>query len=279
GDRSELVRRVAVARELLDLADQVLPLEGLRDGVRGAERAHPVGLRGVEVRGDHQHRDLGARLPEFLEHLRPRHVGHHRVEQDDVRLLGAGIAQALERLKAVGRRDHVVALHLQPSLEHEQHRLGVVGDEQARQVGAPAVVLLAESVRVLWPSLAIGSTKRKVAPSPWVEFAEIAPPWRSTSALAIPSPSPVPPTSSVSPPRALQKRAKTVSSSSSPRPGPLSETAYSISSPTRVAASFTSAPSCAYLFALVRRFASTCAIRSASASTSGRSFSTLTVKL
>ena len=82
------------------------------------------------------------------------------------------------------------------------------------------------------PSLAIGNTKRKVAPLPASELAEIAPPCSSTSDFAIARPRPVPPTAWVSPLWARQKRSKTWSSSSGSRPGPLSETVNSICLPT-----------------------------------------------
>jgi hypothetical protein len=81
------------------------------------------------VGGDHHDRHLGSLPPKLLEHLGAGHVGHHRVEQDDVRLLGGELLEPLECLEAVGRGDDLVALHLQPALEHEQHCLGVVGDE------------------------------------------------------------------------------------------------------------------------------------------------------
>ena len=115
--------------ELLDLRDQVLPLERLRDAVGGAERAHPIGLLRVEVGRDHHDRHLRSLAPDLLEYLGPRHVRHHRVEQDDVGLLGSELAQALQGLDAVGGGDDVVALHLQPALEHEEHGLGVVRDQ------------------------------------------------------------------------------------------------------------------------------------------------------
>src|SRR5919106_6026490 len=263
--------------EFLDPPDQVVPLERLRDAVGSPQLAHPVRLLGVEMRGDHQHRDLRSRVPELLENLEPGHFRHHRVEQDHVRLPRSGFLQAVERLESIGRGDHVVALHLQTPLEHQQNCLGVVCDQEARHWAAFASTLPPERLRDGRPSLAIGNTNLKVAPFPGTELAEIAPPWSSTSDFAIASPSPVPPTACVSPLWARQKRSKTWSSSSLPSPGPLSETANSISSPTCLAARRTWAPSCAYLFALLSRLASTWPIRSESASTSGMSFSTLTV--
>ena len=106
--------------------------------------------------------------------------------------LGAELAKPLQGLDSVGRGDDLVALHLQPPLEHEQDGLGVVRDQQAGHPAAPAFALPAGAFGFGRPSLAIGSTKRKVAPSPGDEFAEIAPPCSSTSDLAIARPRPVP---------------------------------------------------------------------------------------
>ena len=120
--------------------------------------------------------------------------GHHRVEQDQVRLTRRARARrALEHLD--GRRsrsDHLVAVHLEPALEHQQHRLGIVGDQELGHERTPCRAGLRPRCRAGFgpagrPSLAIGSTKRKVAPSPGWSSAEIAPPCSSTSDLAIAS--------------------------------------------------------------------------------------------
>src|SRR5207342_1708074 len=174
-------------------------------------------------------------------------------EQDHIRLIRPELPQPVECLDPVGGGDDLVALHLQATLEHEEDGLRIVGDEQAGQPAAPAFVLPGGAVGCGRPSLAIGSTKRKVAPSPGDEFAESGPPCSSTSDLAIASPRPVPPTDCDSLLSARQKRSKTWSSWSASRPGPLSETANSTSSPALVAASWTSEPSGAYLFAFVSR--------------------------
>jgi len=65
--------------------------------------------------------------------LRPAHLEavalwHHHVEQDQI---GPVLKRHLERLLAVGRGDHLVALARQPGLEDVEARGAVVGDEDA----------------------------------------------------------------------------------------------------------------------------------------------------
>src|SRR5262245_10956468 len=290
--RCPAIRAASVAaqaiclRELLDPRDQIVPLEGLGDHPVGAHRLHALGLLRVEVGRDDQDGDLAARCPQLLQGVDTGHVRHHGVEQDQVRLrvavLLAHLLGRIDHLDPVGRGPDLVSLRLQPALQQQQHGLGVVGDQEpghARDLAAAAAPLPELSVLGGLPSLAIGSTNLKVAPLPGFDVAEMAPPCNSTKLLAIARPSPVPPTAWVSPLWARQKRSKTCSSSSGSRPGPLSVTPNSTWRPTLPAVSRTLAPSGAYSLALVSRFESTCPIRSGSACTSGRSFSTLTVSL
>ena len=98
----------------------------------GVEPGHDV--LGVRLGGDHDdghegQREVGLELTADLDAI---HLGHHDVEQDQVRELLAGHGQ---RLLPVGGRDDVVALSREPGLQ-DVHVHGVVVDHQDERRGS-----------------------------------------------------------------------------------------------------------------------------------------------
>src|SRR5204862_528551 len=115
-----------------------------------------------------------------------------------------------------------------------------------------------------------GNRTTSTVPEPASRFASTrtVPPWPSTMARVMYSPSPSPPNLRCGPsPSAWTNRSKTRSRRPSGIPTPSSATRTSTSSPIRDAWMVTGPPSGEYLTALSTRFVSTWAIRSRSAST------------
>ena len=136
---------VAAAQRGLDARDHLARVERLRDVV---VRAHlqPDDLVDVlGARGEHQHGH--ARLAaDGGADLEPVEAGHHQVEQDEV---GIDLAEAVERLAAVGCGDDLVAFvaEVEAQQAHDVgfvvgyedaggHRLGPCLPRAARAVGA-----------------------------------------------------------------------------------------------------------------------------------------------
>ncbi len=100
------------------------------------ERLHEVVVRaGVEAgdtvrhgvaRGEHQHRGAVALQPHPAAELEPVHARHEHVQHDRV---GSSLAERHERLAAVSREQHVVAVQPQCALHRLAHG-GLVVDNQ-----------------------------------------------------------------------------------------------------------------------------------------------------
>src|SRR3954447_21347429 len=102
--------------------------ERLGDVVVGAELEAEDLVDLLGLRGEHDDRDGRARAQPPAD-LEPVELGHHHVEDDEVE---RALAEALERLAAVGRPDDVVAVLLQGEAEQRLDRLLVVDEEDAR---------------------------------------------------------------------------------------------------------------------------------------------------
>ena len=118
-------RRAAQRR--LDAAAELAHRERLGDVVVGAEleAEHLVDLLGLGRQHDDRHRARGAQPPAHLEAVE---VGHHHVEHDEVEV---ALGEALERLDAVGRAHHLVAVLAQRVGEQREDRLLVVDEQDA----------------------------------------------------------------------------------------------------------------------------------------------------
>ncbi len=104
-------------------ADRLL-LERLLDVVEGAGLDRLDGLADRAVRGDHDDRRVRVQLRGGAQHLHAVGPGHPQVGDHDV-----DIGEALDRLEARRRLDHLVALAPEQRDEHAPQVLLVVRDE------------------------------------------------------------------------------------------------------------------------------------------------------
>jgi hypothetical protein len=81
------------------------------------------------VGGDQDHRDVGRAVEDVLQDLEPADLGHHQVGDDDVE---APAVEELDRLRAVGGLDDLVALALEGRGEDLAEVRFVVDDEELR---------------------------------------------------------------------------------------------------------------------------------------------------
>src|SRR5919198_779419 len=107
-------------------------------------------------------------------------AGHHHVEQDDVRLLGA---RDLQPGVAVGSLEDLHPLGLQVDPAEEANRRLVVDNEYGRHRDS---CLLSAGLR------ATGSSKAKLEPAPSLESTHMRPPIAETRPWAMKRPRPVP---------------------------------------------------------------------------------------
>src|SRR5205814_7532908 len=116
------------------------------------------------------------------------HDRHHHVQQDQAGAGGARRAQEVQRLAAVARLGHPVALVLEDPGHGVADVEVVIDDQDQRPFLGHAASVLDDTVP---PST--GNSTVKVAPSPRRLSTEMAPPCASTIWRAMYSPSPKPP--------------------------------------------------------------------------------------
>src|ERR1700722_5277366 len=120
-------RHLRSPQRRLDPAGELAQRERLGDVVVGAELEPDdlVDLLGLGRQHDDRHRAAAPQLPADLEPIDPR---QHQVEHDEVERL---LVEALQRLAAVGRLHHVVALLPQWVGEQGLDRLLIVDEQDA----------------------------------------------------------------------------------------------------------------------------------------------------
>ena len=114
-----LGRAAAAPQQRPQARAELLERERLDQVVVGArvEALDAVG-HGV-ARGQHQHRRAVARGPQAPADLEPVGLGHQHVEDDRVR---RRVGERVQRLGAVGRQLHAVAVHPQRAIQSVAHR-------------------------------------------------------------------------------------------------------------------------------------------------------------
>ena len=123
--------------DLGDLDQQLFVLPRLLNEVVGAAFERFDGNVDRAVGRHHEHRDLAVPLPDVAQHVHPRAVRHHQVEQDQVVVPGFELAQALE---AVRGQLHRVPFQGEKSLQAFPDVLLVVHYQDSAfedDVGAP----------------------------------------------------------------------------------------------------------------------------------------------
>ena len=127
-DAFETVAGQLEADMRVDASQQFLGDEGLGDvidgaGVEGAQQQFAILHRGEE---DHRHRCQRGVAAELLQQLEAVHPRHHHVQQHEVRRLAF---RELQRLRAAGGRQYLVAVPLQQGADDAQVRRLIVDDE------------------------------------------------------------------------------------------------------------------------------------------------------
>src|SRR5580765_3540915 len=122
------------AQERRDLLQQLGFLVGLAEELVDAERGGLAAMLLGRARRDHDDRDvLGARIAAHVaREVEAVHARHLDVDQHDG---GERLAHLLERLEAVLRRDHLVALALEQAGRDLAHRKRVVDHHDDRRDG------------------------------------------------------------------------------------------------------------------------------------------------
>src|SRR5688572_18000255 len=162
------------AQELLRRLDELLRVERLADERLCAPLGRGLGRSLVDLAAEHDHGDGvdAVALADATQHLPAVHLGHHHVEEDEIRRLLVEGSETLLRVRGLADR---IALHLQVDADELTQPLVVVDDQDRPlpAVGSPlrrrrcAARLREESVQVATaiPAVAARRVEGRDAPA------------------------------------------------------------------------------------------------------------------